>query len=376
MLEAELRILDSVKGPVEDFIEAHLHLGTAAVLARVAMLEATEMRAGQSQMVQLRLAEPLPLAPGERFVLRANLAGQGQSGLVTIGGGRVLGASNVRLRRKKQWTIEAMASRREVLDDPAGWCELMVRESRQPLNTLDLRQKCLLRPEEMAPLLESLQAKGRILRTPAGSFAHPAVVAAAADRMLAAIVSFHAANPQRAGMAREESFSTAGENVEICELASAALVAAGKLERQGAVFARTGWKARLSNPDQELTERIAAAFQKAGWAGPPPAELAASLGQPPERVIKLTQLLAERGVLIRLDQQILIHRDALASAKQVVLRLFTQKPSFTTMEFRDALAVSRKYAVPLLDYLDKIRFTVRSRHDRTPGVEAKKLLQP
>ena len=44
------------------------------------------------------------------------------------------------------------------------------------------------------------------------------------------------------------------------------------------------------------------------------------------------------------------------------------------MEFRDALAVSRKYAVPLLDYLDKIRFTVRSGHDRTPGVEAKKTL--
>ena len=62
MAEAELRILDSVKGKVEDFLEAHLHVGTASVLARVAMLEETEMAAGQKQMVQLRLAEPL--APG------------------------------------------------------------------------------------------------------------------------------------------------------------------------------------------------------------------------------------------------------------------------------------------------------------------------
>ncbi len=90
---------------------------------------------------------------------------------------------------------------------------------------------------------------------------------------------------------------------------------------------------------------------------------------------KLMRLLAERGVLVRLDERIFIHRDALEAAKQVVLRLFARKPLFSTMEFRDALNVSRKYAVPLLDYLDKIRFTVRSGHDRSPGVEAKKLLK-
>ena len=96
-----------MKGKIEDFLEAHLHVGTASVLARVAMLEATEMAAGQKQMVQLRLAEPLPLVPGDRFVVRANLPAQDQSGLTTIGGGRILGVSNVRLRRKKPWTLNA-----------------------------------------------------------------------------------------------------------------------------------------------------------------------------------------------------------------------------------------------------------------------------
>src|ERR1019366_10612730 len=72
MAEGELQILDSVKGKVEDFIEAHLHVGTASVLARMAMLEETEMAAGQRQMVQLRLAEAPPLVPGGRFVGRGN----------------------------------------------------------------------------------------------------------------------------------------------------------------------------------------------------------------------------------------------------------------------------------------------------------------
>ena len=74
--------------------------------------------------------------------------------------------------------------------------------------------------------------------------------------------------------------------------------------------------------------------------------------------------------------EIWMHRDAVEAGKQTALKLFRRAPAFSTMEFRDALGVSRKFAVPLVDYLDKIRFTVRSGNNRTPGAEAKKLLNP
>lgn len=140
------------------------------------------------------------------------------------------------------------------------------------------------------------------------------------------------------------------------------------------VFARAGWSARVSDRDQQLSERLANALQQSGWAPPSPDELAASLGEPPARVAPIVRLLTERGLLVRLDDRVLLHRDALEAAKQVVLRLFRKAPAFTTMEFRDALAVSRKFAVPLIDYLDRLRFTVRSGNNRTPGAEAKKWL--
>jgi selenocysteine-specific elongation factor len=90
----------------------------------------------------------------------------------------------------------------------------------------------------------------------------------------------------------------------------------------------------------------------------------------------MARLLAERGVVVRLDDQIWMHRDAVEAGKQTALKLFTRAPAFSTMEFRDAFGVSRKFAVPLVDYLDKIRFTVRSGNNRTPGMEAKKYLNP
>jgi selenocysteine-specific elongation factor len=176
-------------------------------------------------------------------------------------------------------------------------------------------------------------------------------------------------------LSRDELFATVGGNAEVCELAAASLVNAKRLERQGTVFARAGWSARISNRDQELSDRVSAAFQSAGLAAPTATDLATTLGELPARVEKAVSLLAERAVLVRLDERICIHRDALEAAKQVALRLFAQKRSVSTMEFRDALGVSRKYAVPLLDYLDRTRFTVRSGHDRTPGVEARKLMK-
>ena len=373
MAEGELRILDAVKGKVEDFLEVHLHIGTASVLARVAMLEEVEMAAGQKQMVQLRLAEPLPVVPGDRFVVRANLPAQVQTGLATIGGGRILAVSDVRLRRKKPWTLSFLAARRDALDDPERWCELMLREG-PPLSTYDLQKKCLLRPDEMTALLEKLRAKGRVVTLPGGTLTHTAVVEETASKLLEAVQSFHATNPQRAGLSRDELFSTVGGNAEVCELAAASLVNAKWLERQGTVLARAGWSARISDRDQQLSERVSAAFKDAGLASPTALDLSTTLGEPPARVEKAVSSLAERAVLVRLDERICIHRDALEAAKQVALRLFAQKRSVSTMEFRDALGVSRKYAVPLLDYLDRMRFTVRSGHDRTPGVEARKLM--
>ncbi len=373
MFEAELRMLDALAAPIKDGTEVHLHVGTASVLARLAMLEGRHMAAGEKQMIQLRPLEPLALVPGERFVLRANVSAEGHSELTTIGGGRVLGTSNMRLRRQKEWTIRSLTARRDALDHPARWAELMVRESPAPLPPAELQCRCLLRAEEATTLFAELRSSGRILQTPAG-FAHPAVIEELAAKILSAVQAFHTAQPQHAGIARDALLAIVGGNAESFNLAIETLRKGGRLDFNGAVFAMPGWKPRISDPEQQLSEQVAAAFQKAGWTPPATEELAAALRVPPDRIAKLTRLLQDRGVLVRLDDRVAMHRDAIEAGKQVALRLFKQRPAFTTMDFRDALGVSRKFAVPLLDHLDRVRFTVRSGNNRTPGVEAKKLL--
>jgi len=372
MAEAELRILNSIAGKVEDYLEVQLHVGTASVAARVAMLEGTEMVGGQIQFVQVRLAAPLPLVPGERFVVRANLPGS-DAGLTTIGGGQILGLSNVRLRRKKQWTLDLLAARRDAAAEPWRWCEQMVRESESPATAAGLQKKCWSRADEIAATLEKLRAEGRVVPA-GGGWVHHDVIQRHCEQILGAIEKFHASNPQRAGMAREELLAELKLNPELFDAAAAGLLQSKRLERNGALLARAGWSSKLPEGDRKTCDQMAAKLQQGGCAPPALEELALALKETPQRIMALAKLLAERGVLVRLDDKIWMHHDAVEAGKEAALKLFRRAPAFSTMDFRDALGVSRKFAVPLVDYLDKIRFTVRSGNTRTPGVEAKKLL--
>lgn len=372
MAEAQVRLLPGVKSPLKDNAEVQLHVGTAVVQARVALLENPQLAPGQTQMAQLRLARPLPVAPGDRFVLRANLPAAGQSGLTTIGGGRILGTSNIKLRRKKPWTIAALRARLDAIDEPVRWVELMLQESDRPLTLAELRRKCLLRQDELEPIIAQLCAAGRLVHVQSGGLVHQDAIERAAAKVLRAVMEFHSAHPQQLGIGQAELIEQVECDAELFEVALDKLLESNRLEKTGAVVAIPGWRARLTDRDRWLAEQVENAFKKAGWLSPTTAELGASLAVQVQEVEKAVKLLVDRGVLVPLSDKIVMHRDAIEAGKRVALELFARSPSFTTMQFRDALGVSRKYAVPLLDYLDKIRFTVRHGNTRTPGAEARK----
>lgn len=115
-------------------------------------------------------------------------------------------------------------------------------------------------------------------------------------------------------------------------------------------------------------------LRKAHLEPPLPEKIAESLGQPPERIDEMIRLLVDAGSVLRLDRKVAMHRDAVAAAEKVVLGLFAKATSFETVQFRDALNVSRKFAVPLLDYFDTVKLTVRSGSRRRPGVRAREAL--
>ena len=372
MVEADLALLGRLPRGIKDYAEVHLHVGTAEAMAHVALLAGEDLAPGERAMVQLRLAEPLCIAAGDRFVIRYAMAGR----LTTIGGGRVLDTSNVRLRRKRPWTLEALAARAEAIDDPVAWCELNSKAAGAALTADELARRSQMSAEAVESALATLKANGALLAAAGGEYLHRDVVGDCSDRMTEALREFHQANPARAGLAESDLRERVGADAAVFELAAARLLADGAVSRSGAALGLAELAPKISAADRQLCDKVESALLEAQLAAPGLAELADDLGEPIERVEKMIDVLVDSRLAVRLGRKVVLHAEAVASAKQVVLELFGKATGFSTMAFRDALGVSRKYAVPLLDYFDSIKLTVRTGNRRTAGAEARRLMQP
>jgi len=374
MAEADVRLLPHVPAPLEDYAEVHLHVGTAEAMAHVAVLDGREIFPGESRPVQLRLPEPLAVAAGDRFVIRGSMAGLAGGQVTTLGGGRILGTSGIRLRRDRPWTLRALAERRQALDSPQAWAALMLKEAGEPVGPGELARRSALQPAVLGEMLDRLRADGTALEAAGGRLIHRDVVDGARRAIVAALEAFHAESPLREGMEEAALASAADVATGVFRPALENLLADGLVERRGTVLALAGQGARLSEADAAAKDRLASALAEAGLAPPAVAELAETLGEPLDRVESLVRLLADEGTLVQVGEGLVMHASAVERAAEVALGLFRKSGGFTTVEFRDALGTSRKFAVPLLDYLDTLRLTVRQGSRRTPGAEAKKRL--
>lgn len=374
MVEAELRLLDVVARPLKDYLEVHLHIGTAEAMAHVAVLDDKELHPARTHLVQLRLSEPLGVAPGDRFVIRAGIPNYMDGRVTTIGGGRVLGVSDTRLRRQRQWTLDMLAARSQALASPTAWCAQILHEAAAPLTPAALAKAALMTAEQVNMQLTRLRADGTVIAAGAHGVVHRAVIDSAKHRLTEMLTAFHKDNPLALGSEEAVLLNALALPKAVFEMAVAQLLDAQHIERQGVVLKLRGHAVRLANEDERLLQRIETTFRQAALCPPEPAELEEAVQARGDKLRRLVGLLVEDGTLVKLPPDLLMHRDAVAVARACAVRLFAQAGEFTTMDFRDALGVSRKYAVPLLDYFDATRWTVRSGNRRTPGVEAKKML--
>jgi len=249
----------------------------------------------------------------------------------------------------------------------------MLREAAGPAAPVRLSRECMRSAKETEFLLGELEKSGAAVRVSNGEWVHEGVVAAAARALLDTLKAYHDQHPEQAGIGRD-ALRTSCPNAKVFEAAMNRLTASGQVRMSGTVVALGGWKPRVGGSEQERCDQLAALFREAGWAPPDLETAAARMGESPGRIQRLALLLIGQGTLVEVGPGVIMHREAVERAAGVAVNLFRKAPMFTTMEFRDALGVSRKFAVPLLDHLDRLRFTVRSGHNRTPGVESRKRL--
>jgi selenocysteine-specific elongation factor len=339
----------------------HFHAGTAETIAEVFVYGESVLAPGQSALAHLRLQDEALLQPGDRFIVRQF------SPVVTIGGGEVQDCLARRPtvrdsgrpaflelmeRGKRDEVLVAMTERSvtglefDEIVARTGWFEKEVREVAQRPN--------------VAEKIKIVSSEPLILL---GRKAFDDVRRKISER----VERFHKENPLSAGIAREDLRASLGRRVraETFRTALEELASEKKLDVQGELVKRGGSQISLLPEEAQAKVEIEKAFTDAGLAVPSVKEVLAKLSVESKRAEKLLQILLREKNLVRVSPELIFHREALAHLK---VQLSTYKKAkgerISVPVFKDLTGITRKYAIPLLEYLDRERVTRRAGDER------------
>ncbi len=353
---ARVQVLPGAAHSVRHRTKLKCYMGTASAVATPILLDGDEYGPGATGFAQLRLDRPLLALRGDRYILRTG------SPEITVGGGEVLDPAPAKIRRRTHvpragW--EAVAS-----GNDASAALQWLAEANAGMTTPALARRLGVPAATVEPLLADHTARGacsRIDAHPEALWVHGDVLAAATERMRGTIRGYFTAHPTRMNMPREEARNAvaARYGLGVAGAGLAHLVAAGEIaEAEGAV--------RLAGREVELPPRLAnlkaqllSLFDAAGATPPLIRHLAGELDADGADVDAVLAALQEEGTILRAASTLAYTRDQWDRIAATIRTHFETHDTLGVADLKTLLGVTRKYAMPILEYADATGLTIR-----------------
>lgn len=358
--------------PLKHRARYRLHVGTGEVAATLSLLGGNTLAGGESSLAQLFLAEPVVAVFGQPFVLRE------ESPPATLGGGRVLAPTSRRIRRRDPAAIARLAARGSV-DPRVRILSALGSMGFRPWTNTDLCREAGVPIGEVGALVDRLYRDGDLLDLPIGprrTVRVPAdLVAEWEDRVVRALGRLHALHPRHSSV-RRSHVRAALPDFESDALVSGLierLRSRGRVVGDDRAVALASFEPQLSHAERKLKAELARAIREGGFSPPEEADLVANAGVRKGVVAELLALLAEEGVIVLVGPGLYLDLEAEAKMRDAVKERLADGASMSMADLRDLLQTTRKFAVPIGEYLDRIGWTLREGDTRrlkvVPGAD-------
>ncbi len=362
--DATLSLLPDAPRPLVNRARIRFHLGTSERLARVVLLDREELQPGERAYVHLRLETPSAALPADRYVIRS------YSPAVTIGGGSILDPNPPRERRPRAKMIEHL----RILEQgsPTDRLErLLLAAGFTPATGDELRRRSDLDPTAVADSLRALTEKGAaVLVGPKGEAGvlHAERLAQLEKEVLARLAEFHAKQPLKDGLAKEELRSKLPAQLTPATFGwmLARLTEAGVIAVERDKVRLAAHRPTLSAAEEEFKAKIETAYRAAAFQPPAPEGVLGSLQAERKLLQAVFRRMVDDGILVKVKEDIFLHREHYQQLRERVLAHFQAQSSINVGTMKDLFGVSRKYAIPFLEHLDDVRITRRQGDERVP----------
>ena len=361
MLDAIVHLLPTAPKGLKDRSAIRFHHGSAELIGRIHPLEGNQLLPGESMLVQFRLQSPTVCCPKDHFILRR------YSPMATIGGGVILDSTPTKHRKrdlphilpelKKLWSM--LTEQDPHLDSAlVEYFVKLHRFSGVSLSNLVARTGFL--EDYLLDLLKGLDSVVLISQEPLLAVFRPDLEELK-TKMTLFLADFHSRNPLVVGVPREELkerfFGKASNSY--CAFVLSQMENGKRIQIKGSTVSLQGQQLVLSTEQDQAKEHILGLIQKKGLKPPTLEELLETLPYDRSQVRDVYYFLLQQGELIRVSENIVLSPGRITFLQSQLKESFPSGRTFTVPEFKELFGISRKYAIPFLEFLDRKRLTRR-----------------
>jgi selenocysteine-specific elongation factor len=347
-VDVSLRLLASAPRPLKNRARVHFHSYTMETVAEVLLHGTKQLAPGEQAFARLKLADATLLLPGDRFIVRQF------SPVLTIGGGVVLDATPIPRMAGQDAFLEVLADG----EAEAILSARIARRNHKGISISRLVAETGLTKPVIETQLGQMVSKGGVVRAEE-MFVHLPALEALKLRLVTTAADFHKKNPLVGGISKEELRAQVEASPEVFEAVAAMLIRDRKVEVVGDLVRLPGHGVVMKHEEAESKKTIEDAFAAAGLKVPALHEVLAGLKIDTTRAQKIVTLLLRDKSLIKISDQLVFHRSALEELRSRLAVYKVKSSTIDVAQFKELTGVSRKYAIPLLEYLDRERVTKR-----------------
>jgi selenocysteine-specific elongation factor len=358
VLTVRLHCLADAKRPIKHRAPVRFHIGTSEIMGAVSLLDCDTIDPGGWGLAQLFLEESATATWGQPFVIRGSSATQ------TLGGGQVLQPVAKKIRRRhvemlerieRLWSGDA-EQRALTVAWFGGFCGF---------TPTDLVRGANIGPGETQGLIDRLRVSKQLVEIVVSPthrlLLHADMIGELDERILSVLGRLHEESPLMTSHDRQKVQSQldyVGDE-GLVHAAVDRLIQQKKVIGDQRRIARADFKPKLSANLRKLKDKVVAAFLEARFQPPEPASFAGAAGGNAASLKDLFDVCIAEGHLVAISQDIYLHSEVEADMRRRITERLRNGPGMTVAEIRDLLGTTRKYAVPLCEYLDRVGVTRR-----------------
>ncbi len=355
LIDAYLEYLPDAQRPLKHRTRQRFHVGTTLANTAIFLLDQEELAPGESGFVQLRLEHPVVALPQDRFVIR------GSAAIQTIGGGVVLDSHPEKHRRYVRSVMADLSLLKNGTSEQA-LRQHISHSGMGGINLEDLLNRVEMPSGEIQSIIKKSVEKGNLL------FIDPEKLKVIEktqyqrlkEKVLVQLSEFHQRFPMKSGLSKEELRTKLPLEVDVklFQILIHELIQSREVILEKDKLRLSGHQ--ISSMDTKgLVKRVEGTVLQGGLQPPSPKELSGQWSEKEEEVRAIFEHLVHVGVFVKIKSEIYFHRVPFENLKEELVTYLKKHREITTPQFKEMTKVSRKYAIPLIEYFDQIKLTLR-----------------